>query len=56
MSVMFHAAFAGSELNRQVAVTDKLSNLLVAEYAYLASGERIAAMKYTGGEVSDYTR
>ncbi len=43
-------------LNRQVSVTDKLSNLLIAEYAYLASGERIAAMKYAGGGVSDYTR
>jgi YD repeat-containing protein len=43
-------------LNRQVSVRDKSTNLLVAEYAYLASGERIAALKYSGGEVSDYTR
>jgi RHS repeat-associated protein len=43
-------------LNRRVSVTDKSTNLLVAEYAYLASGERIAALKYSGGEVSDYTR
>jgi hypothetical protein len=54
--VRFHPAFAGNQSNRQVSVTDKSTNLLVAEYAYLASGERIAALKYSGGEVSDYTR
>jgi RHS repeat-associated protein len=49
-------------LNRQVAVWNRDASqtdnkgALVAEYAYLASGERIAALKYSGGEVSDYTR
>jgi len=43
-------------LNRQVSVTDPSTNLVVAEYVYLPSGERVATLKYQGTVLADYVR
>jgi len=43
-------------LNRQVSVTEISTGNIIAEYVYLASGERIAVLKYIDQVLSDYTR
>jgi len=43
-------------LNRQVQLRDAGTNDLIADYAYLSSGERVAAVKYEGFTPVDYSR
>jgi len=49
-------AYGHDALNRQVSVTEVSTGERLAEYVYLASGERIATLKYTGEALADYTR